>query len=80
LVEQEKNWGDVCKHGISTNHSAIDTFFKFNNDFGIVKGDYSYEQVLSLQSTTMAEHVYAALGFRDLGRLCEYVPVSGAED
>jgi ribosomal protein S18 acetylase RimI-like enzyme len=28
----------------------------------------------SLQSTTMAERVYAALGFRDLGRILEYVP------
>jgi ribosomal protein S18 acetylase RimI-like enzyme len=28
----------------------------------------------SLQSTPMAERVYAAVGFRDLGRICEYVP------
>ncbi|HSC90197.1 MAG TPA: GNAT family N-acetyltransferase [Gaiellaceae bacterium] len=28
----------------------------------------------SLQSTEMAEHVYAAVGFRDLGRILEYVP------
>jgi ribosomal protein S18 acetylase RimI-like enzyme len=28
----------------------------------------------SLQSTTMAEQVYTALGFRDLGRILEYVP------
>jgi GNAT superfamily N-acetyltransferase len=28
----------------------------------------------SLQSTPMAEHVYAAVGFRDLGRILEYVP------
>jgi GNAT superfamily N-acetyltransferase len=28
----------------------------------------------SLQSTAMAEGVYAALGFRDLGRIVEYVP------
>jgi GNAT superfamily N-acetyltransferase len=28
----------------------------------------------SLQSTPMAERVYAALGFRDLGRILEYVP------
>jgi iron(III) transport system ATP-binding protein len=28
----------------------------------------------SLQSTAMAEHVYAAAGFRDLGRILEYVP------
>jgi predicted GNAT family acetyltransferase len=31
-------------------------------------------QTLSLQSTPMAERVYAAVGFRDLGRLLEYVP------
>jgi ribosomal protein S18 acetylase RimI-like enzyme len=30
----------------------------------------------SLQSTPMAQGVYAALGFRDLGRLLEYVPAS----
>jgi GNAT superfamily N-acetyltransferase len=30
----------------------------------------------SLQSTPMAEHVYAALGFRDLGRILEYTPPS----
>jgi GNAT superfamily N-acetyltransferase len=28
----------------------------------------------SLQSTPMAEGIYAALGFRDLGRILEYVP------
>lgn len=28
----------------------------------------------SLQSTPMAERVYAAVGFRDLGRIVEYVP------
>ncbi len=29
-------------------------------------------QTASLQSTPMAEHVYAAAGFRDLGRILEY--------
>jgi GNAT superfamily N-acetyltransferase len=28
----------------------------------------------SLQSTAMAERIYAAIGFRDLGRIIEYVP------
>ena len=28
----------------------------------------------SLQSTEMAERIYASLGFRDLGRILEYVP------
>ncbi len=28
----------------------------------------------SLQSTPMAERLYASLGFRDLGRILEYVP------
>jgi GNAT superfamily N-acetyltransferase len=31
-------------------------------------------QTASLQSTPMAERVYAAAGFRDLGRIIEYVP------
>jgi len=31
-------------------------------------------QTASLQSTPMAERVYAAAGFRDLGRIFEYVP------
>jgi GNAT superfamily N-acetyltransferase len=31
----------------------------------------------SLQSTPMAERVYTAVGFRDLGRILEYVPVEG---
>ena len=31
----------------------------------------------SLQSTQMAERVYAAVGFRDLGRILEYVPSEG---
>jgi hypothetical protein len=31
-------------------------------------------QTASLQSTRMAERVYAAVGFRDLGRIMEYVP------
>jgi hypothetical protein len=30
----------------------------------------------SLQSTPMAEGVYAAVGFRDLGRFIEYVPLT----
>ena len=28
----------------------------------------------SLQATVMAERVYAAVGFRDLGRILEFVP------
>ena len=31
----------------------------------------------SLQSTAMAERVYAGVGFRDLGRFVEYVPPAG---
>lgn len=31
-------------------------------------------QTATLQSTPMAERVYAAVGFRDLGRILEYVP------
>jgi GNAT superfamily N-acetyltransferase len=31
----------------------------------------------SLQSSPMAERVYAAAGFRDLGRYLEYVPAQG---
>lgn len=31
----------------------------------------------SLQSTQMAERVYAAVGFRDLGRILEYAPSAG---
>jgi ribosomal protein S18 acetylase RimI-like enzyme len=31
-------------------------------------------QTASLQSTPMAERVYATVGFRDLGRILEYVP------
>ena len=31
----------------------------------------------SLQSTPMAERVYGAVGFRDLGRILEYVPMNG---
>jgi GNAT superfamily N-acetyltransferase len=31
----------------------------------------------SLQSTPMAERMYAAVGFRDLGRILEYVPPPG---
>lgn len=31
-------------------------------------------QTASLQSTEIAEHVYATVGFRDLGRILEYVP------
>ena len=31
-------------------------------------------QTATLQSTTMAERMYAAVGFRDLGRILEYVP------
>ena len=32
----------------------------------------------SLQSTAMAEGIYAAVGFRDLGRILEYVPSNSA--
>ena len=34
-------------------------------------------QTASLQSTQIAERVYAAVGFRDLGRILEYVPMKG---
>jgi GNAT superfamily N-acetyltransferase len=34
-------------------------------------------QTASLQSTPMAERVYSAVGFRDLGRILEYVPPKG---
>ena len=34
-------------------------------------------QTASLQATPMAERVYAAAGFRDLGRFLEYVPPTG---
>ena len=30
----------------------------------------------SLQSTRMGEHIYAAVGFRDLGRILEYAPAA----
>jgi GNAT superfamily N-acetyltransferase len=33
----------------------------------------------SLQSTAMAERVYGAVGFRDLGRILEYVPASATQ-
>jgi ribosomal protein S18 acetylase RimI-like enzyme len=33
-------------------------------------------QTASLQSTPMAERIYTAVGFRDLGRILEYVPKS----
>jgi ribosomal protein S18 acetylase RimI-like enzyme len=33
----------------------------------------------SLQSTAMAERIYAAVGFRDLGRILEYVPPARSE-
>jgi ribosomal protein S18 acetylase RimI-like enzyme len=33
----------------------------------------------SLQSTAMAENVYAAIGFRDLGRIFEYVPTAHSQ-
>jgi GNAT superfamily N-acetyltransferase len=34
-------------------------------------------QTASLQSTAMAERVYAGVGFRDLGRILEFVPPQG---
>jgi GNAT superfamily N-acetyltransferase len=33
----------------------------------------------TLQSTPMGERVYAAVGFRDLGRILEYVPATGPQ-
>ena len=35
-------------------------------------------QTASLQSTNTAERLYAAVGFRDLGRILEYVPREGS--
>jgi GNAT superfamily N-acetyltransferase len=37
-------------------------------------------QTASIQSTAMAERVYAAVGFRDLGRIFEYVPPHAQTD
>jgi ribosomal protein S18 acetylase RimI-like enzyme len=34
----------------------------------------------SLQSTPMAERLYAAIGFRDLGRIVEYTPMTARPD
>jgi ribosomal protein S18 acetylase RimI-like enzyme len=36
-------------------------------------------QTATLQSTEMAERMYAAVGFRDLGRILEYVPREGQD-
>lgn len=36
-------------------------------------------QSASLQATEVAEHLYAAVGFRDLGRILEYVPQARAQ-
>ena len=36
-------------------------------------------QTATLQSTEMAERMYAAVGFRDLGRILEYVPQEGQD-
>ncbi len=47
LKEQEATWGDLFKNGITANKTTIDTFFKFNYDFGIVKNRYRYEQVFA---------------------------------
>jgi ribosomal protein S18 acetylase RimI-like enzyme len=35
-------------------------------------------ETASLQSTPMAETVYTAVGFRDLGRILEYEPAASA--
>jgi ribosomal protein S18 acetylase RimI-like enzyme len=35
-------------------------------------------QTASLQATNIAERLYAAVGFRDLGRILEYVPREGS--
>jgi ribosomal protein S18 acetylase RimI-like enzyme len=37
-------------------------------------------ETASLQATPMAERLYAALGFRDLGRMLEYVPPASSEN
>ena len=47
FVEQTRDWGDPFKHGITANQGTIDTFFQFNYEFGIVKNQYSYEQVFA---------------------------------
>ena len=47
LKEQEATWGDLFQNGITANKTTIDTFFKFNYDFGIVKGRYTYEQAFA---------------------------------
>ena len=46
-LEEEREWGDLFKNGITANQGEIDTFFRYNYDFGIVKGRYSYEQVFA---------------------------------
>jgi ribosomal protein S18 acetylase RimI-like enzyme len=52
------------RRGIGT---ALTTLLVFD---GIERGCES----ASLQSTPVADHVYAAIGFRDLGRFLEFVP------
>jgi 4,5-dihydroxyphthalate decarboxylase len=45
FVEQQREWGDVFKHGITPNKTAIDTFNSYCYEQGIVKGHYRYEQL-----------------------------------
>jgi hypothetical protein len=41
---------------------------------GIRRRTANCRRTASLQSTPMAERVYAAVGFRDLGRILEFGP------
>ena len=47
FMEQERVWGDPFKNGISANQRALDDFFSYNYEFGIVKNRYSYDQVFA---------------------------------
>lgn len=45
--EQQRDWGDPFVHGITPNKAAIDTFFDYCYEMGIVKNTYRYEQVFA---------------------------------
>ena len=47
FLEQQREWGDVFRHGITANKTAIDAFHSYCYEQGIVGGRYSYEQMFA---------------------------------
>jgi 4,5-dihydroxyphthalate decarboxylase len=47
MKEQRERWGDPYRHGFAANKAAIEAFFAYNLEQGLVQRAFSYEEVFA---------------------------------